>query len=70
MAKAYFTMLTFDGEFWGPDFGDFDRETVKDEAQERKDSGEKVRVIRCENDSLEALRNAMDKAGLARHPKL
>lgn len=67
---AYYTMLVKLNGVWGPDFGDYDKEVVADEAADRKDVGEVVKVVRCKDDTLAALQAAMDKAGLAYDPRL
>lgn len=50
MAKAYHTLIAFNGDKWGIEFGDYCRETVEDEMESYLDSGEykknSLRIIR------------------------
>ena len=62
----YFTLITRDADgTWFPQFGDYDRNVVKEEVTEYRSEyrAKDVKVIRCDDESLAALDRAIAALG-------
>lgn len=71
--RLYHTLIVRDGSPgcpWGPDFGDYDLQTVKDERADRRDQGFKASELRIittadsQDEIRDAVREINRKAGL------
>lgn len=46
MSRRYFTLAVYENGRWGPQFGDYDRETVKYELEDYVDQGHRRKHLR------------------------
>jgi len=61
MSRKYYTLAILEDGIWAPQFGDYDRDCVKFEADDYKDHGTKLKDIRiiCTKDDQASIESAV-----------